>query len=101
MTVKLITLKTGQTLIAQLDCTGEKEISLKEPVQVILQNTQQGPMMGFAPFLDYAEEFLTGIKVSMDDVLCLTTPTKELINQYNKVFGSGIQIASALPKNVL
>ena len=57
MTVKLITLKTGQTLVAQLDCTGEKEISLKEPVQVILQNTQQGPMMGFAPFLDYAEEF--------------------------------------------
>ena len=101
MTVKLITLKTGQTLIAQLDCTGEKEISLKEPVQVILQNTQQGPMMGFAPFLDYAEEFLTGIKVSMDDVLCLTTPSKELINKYNKVFGSGIQIASALPKNVL
>lgn len=101
MTIKLITLKTGQTLIAQLDCTGEKEISLKEPVQVILQNTQQGPMMGFAPFLDYAEEFLTGIKISMEDVLCLTTPTKELTNQYNKVFGSGIQIASALPKNVL
>jgi hypothetical protein len=55
-------------------------------------------MMGFAPFLDYAEEFLTGIKISMNNVLCLNTPSTELANQYNKVFGSGIQIASAIPK---
>ena len=81
--------------------TRAKEISLKQPVQVILQNTQQGPMMGFAPFLDFAEEFLTGIKISMDNVICITTPTTELVNQYNKVFGSGIQIAAAMPKNVL
>jgi hypothetical protein len=84
MTIKLTTLKTGQTFIAELDCTGEKEISLKQPVQVILQNTQQGPMMGFAPFLDFAEEFLTGIKISMDNVICITTPTTELVNQYTK-----------------
>ncbi len=98
MTVKLVTFKTNQTLLAQIDCTGEKEISLKEPVQVIVQPTKEGPMMGFAPFLDYAEEFNTGIKVSMNDVLCLTTPSRELENQYNKMFGSGIQIASAIPK---
>jgi hypothetical protein len=98
MTIKLITLKTNQTILAEIDCTGEKEISMKEPVQVIIQNTKDGPMMGFAPFLEYAEEFNTGIKVSMDDVLCLTTPSRELQNQYNKMFGSGITIASTIPK---
>jgi hypothetical protein len=54
--------------------------------------------MGFVPFLDYATEFKTGIKISMDDVLCLTTPSRELENQYNQVFGSGITIASAIPR---
>jgi len=98
MTIKLVTLKTNQTILAEIDCTGEKEISMKEPVQVIIQNTKDGPMMGFAPFLDYAEEFNTGIKVSMEDVLCLTTPSRELQNQYNKMFGSGITIASSIPK---
>lgn len=98
MTIKLVTFKTNQTLLAEIDCTSEKEISLKEPVQVIVQPTKEGPMMGFAPFLDYAEEFNTGIKVSMNDVLCLTTPSRELQNQYSKMFGSGIQIASAIPK---
>jgi hypothetical protein len=71
---------------------------VKQPVQVVVQPTQQGPMMGFAPFLDYAEEFESGIELNKRDVLCVTTPSRELENQYNKVFGSGIQIASAIPK---
>jgi hypothetical protein len=54
--------------------------------------------MGFAPFLDYAEEFASGIELNKADVLCVTTPSRELENQYNQVFGSGIQIASAIPK---
>jgi len=53
--------------------------------------------MAFAPFLEYCEEFNTGIKITMDNVLCITTPSRELENQYNKVFGSGIQIASVIP----
>jgi hypothetical protein len=72
--------------------------SIKKPVQVIVQPTKEGPMMGFAPFLDYAEEFPTGIELNKCDVLCVTTPSRELENQYNQVFGSGIQIASAIPK---
>lgn len=96
--IKLVTLKTNHTLLAEIDCTDNNEVKLKQPVQLIVQQTQQGPMMGFNPFLDYAEEFLTGIKVSMTDVLTINTPSTELVNQYNKIFGSGIQIASVIPK---
>lgn len=96
--IKLVTLKTNHTLMAEVDCTDDNSLKLKQPVQLIVQQTQQGPMMGFNPFLDYAEEFLTGIKISMNDVLTITTPSTELTNQYNKVFGSGITIASTIPK---
>jgi hypothetical protein len=72
--------------------------TIKEPVQVIMQPSKEGPMMAFAPFLDYAEEFRTGIPINRQDVLCVTSPMRELENQYNQVFGSGIQIASAIPK---
>jgi hypothetical protein len=71
---------------------------VKQPVQVIVQPTKEGPMMGFSPFLDYAEEFNLGIEINKSDVLCVTTPSRELENQYNQVFGSGIQIASSIPK---
>lgn len=98
MTPKLITFKTNQTILAQIDCISDTEIMAKEPVQVIVQPTKEGPMMGFAPFLDYAQEFKTGIKFNNSDILCITTPIRELENQYNQMFGSGIQIASAIPK---
>ena len=99
MTVKLITFKTSQTVMADVDNDKATTIIiLKKPVQVIVQPTKDGPMMGFAPFLDYAEEFSTGIEISKADVLCVTTPSRELENQYNKIFGSNIEIASFIPK---
>ena len=98
MSIRLITFKTNQTLIGEVDCTNNNEVVIKQPVQVIMQPTKDGPMMGFAPFLDYAEEFKSGIKFSMDNILVITTPVRELENQYNQVFGSGIEIASVIPK---
>ena len=99
MTVKLITFKTSQTVMADInDDKAAATVSLKKPVQVIVQPTKDGPMMGFAPFLDYAEEFSTGIEISKSDILCITTPSRELENQYNKIFGSNIEIASFIPK---
>ena len=99
MSIKLVTFKTNQTLMAEVDCTKENEVIMKQPVQVIVQPTKDGPMMGFAPFLEFAEEFKTpGIKISMTDVLCITSPQRELENKYNEMFGSGIQIASVVPK---
>jgi hypothetical protein len=68
-------------------------------VQVIVQPGQDGqPMMGFAPFLQFTEEFETGITINNDDILCITTPVRELENQYNKMFGVGIEIVSSMPK---
>lgn len=98
MTIKLLTFKTNQTILGHIDCTTDDEIVIKKPVQVVVQPSKEGPMIGFAPFLEYAQEFATGIKFPADTVLCITTPVVELENQYNQVFGSGIQIASAIPK---
>lgn len=98
MKLKLVTFKTTQTLIGEVDCNDKNEIIIKQPVQVIVQPTKDGPVMGFAPFLEFASEFKTGIKISMDNILCITEPVRELENQYNKVFGAGIEIASVIPK---
>jgi len=98
MEVKLVTLKTNHTLIGQVDCIDDNTIMIKEPVQVFMSPSKEGMQMGFGPFLDYSEEHKTGIKLSMNDVLCIATPIVELLNQYNQIFGSGITIASSIPK---
>jgi hypothetical protein len=98
MTLKLVTFKTNQTLLGEVVSESPTSITIKQPVQVIVQPTKEGPMMGFSPFLEFAEEFKTGIPLPKDNVQCITTPMTELSNQYNQVFGSGIQIASSIPK---
>jgi hypothetical protein len=97
MTIKLITFKTNHTILAKTEVVGE-QVTIKEPVQVIMQPSKDGPVIAFAPFLEFSQDFKTGIKFSTQDVLCITLPMVELENQYNELFGSGIQIASSLPK---
>ncbi len=102
MTIKLITLKTNHTLMGSVDESDKVSfITISEPVQVVnvpprAANEQAG--IAFMPFLEFAQEFKTGIKIDTKDILTITTPVVELENQYNQVFGSGIQIASSIPK---
>jgi len=98
MTVKLITLKTNHTLIGEIVDEGNVAVIIKQPVQVVVQPTKDGPMMGFVPFVDFSEDFKTGFTISNSDILFTSLPVRELENQYNKMFGSGIEIASSIPK---
>jgi len=96
MAIKLLTFKTNHTIMGDIELNGNYIV--KQPVQVIMQPTQNGPTLAFAPFVEYCEEFKTGIRINKDDVLFESTPIRELENQYNKVFGSGIEIASVIPQ---
>lgn len=94
--VKLVTLKTNHTLIADTSKLSDYLI-LKKPAQVALQPTQQGKVLVLVPFVDFAEEFDKGFKISVGDVLFISTPVVELLNNYNQMFGSGISIATTIP----
>jgi|TARA_R110000782_G_C14694916_1_gene401496 hypothetical protein len=92
--IKILTFKTNQTIIAQIEEKGDK-YQIKKPVQLYSEMQKDGSSsVGFAPFLEFSAEFATGIDIPAESVLCLTTPVKEVLNQYNTVFGSGIQQAS-------
>ena len=71
---------------------------VSKPVQVIMQPTKDGASMGFVPYVQFCEEWKSGITFRKDDILFESTPLVELTNQYNEMFGSGIQIASSIPK---
>jgi hypothetical protein len=96
--IKLVTFKTQQTIICNLEYTDDYNLKVKNPIQVISvppRTANDSGGVGFAPYLSYSEEFDTGIILKQEDVFCVTTPVIDLINQYNKMFGSGIEIAPA------
>ena len=119
MSLKLITLKTNHTILGDVYEGASDKIDkwtvdgvpimenkrdyiiIKYPVQVVSvppQGPNETTTIAFSPFVEYAEEFRTGFKIYNDDILMVSTPVKELMNQYSKIFGSGIQIATSIPK---
>lgn len=98
MTIQLVTLKTNHTLIGDVDCSDNSTVSIKEPLQVVIQPAKDSSSsVMFVPFVEYAKEFKTGFKISMNDVLMISNPVQELEDNYRQLF-SRIQIASTLPK---
>jgi len=96
MTTKLVTFKTNHTLIANIVSETDTHISLKEPLQIVVQPSKEGTSIAFAPFLEVAKEFKTGILFSKGDILVISEPIDEIAEQYRQVF-SKIQLASSMP----
>lgn len=93
-----MTFKTNQTVMADIIREDGEVVIAKQTVQVVVQPQNGQPMMGFVPFLEYTEEFKTGIQFNKSDILTLCTPVRELENEYSRLFGSGLEIASSIPK---
>jgi hypothetical protein len=79
------------------------KVYVKKPVQVVTvppRTAQDHGSIAFSPFIEYAEEFAqgNGFEMQRSDILFISTPVRELENQYNTIFGSGIQIANQIPK---
>ncbi|NDG30473.1 hypothetical protein EB118_10435 [bacterium] len=67
---------------------------IKDPAQVAVMPSQTGTMsVGLMPWIPYSENKEFTIKSEM--VVTEFTPAVDLINRYNSMFGSGIQITSA------
>ena len=100
MTIKLVTFKTNHTIMGEVTEQTDS-IKVKQPVQVVSvppRSATDPGSVAFSPFLEYADEFKTGFIINNQDILITSTPVRELENQYNQIFGSGIQIASSIPK---
>lgn len=91
--IKIVKLITGEELIA--DVTGDGiTMTLNKPCALEIIPSQKNPdqpMMGMFPYAAYTEGHC--IDVDIDKIVWDANPIKELYNQYNSAFGSGIQLA--------
>lgn len=102
--VKLVVFNNGLQIIGVYESKDieKNSINLIKPVQLMMvPNSQPGAKegqvgMAFAPFLQYTEEWSTGVPFVIADVLTVVTPMRELLNSYNTSFGSGLVLAGGL-----
>jgi hypothetical protein len=98
MNVKLIRLLTGEELIAELvfDDNQTNKIVIKNPLRILVipaKSTPQNPTVGFAPWMEFSED--KKFELDKQHILCIMTPMREFINQYNSAFGGIIAPTSS------
>lgn len=99
--IKGIQLVNGTDLIGSitgLDDSSAHSIVIEDPAQVAMMPSQGGApnsmSIGLLPWIPYSEE--SKFSISKDKIVTSFSPSVDLINNYNRIFGSGIQIASSM-----
>jgi len=93
MSLKLV---TGEELVAEVIAEGEDFIEIKNPVAVVMQRRQEGPTLGFLPWMQAANG--PTFVINKSKIVCESEVAEEVRNGYNQIFGAGIMVP---PKDLI
>lgn len=102
MTVKIFKLLTGEEVIGseEVQERGSRlldSVTLKNPAVILMRQTEDGRFtVALAPYMAYAE-FGTVI-IYRTAIAADCEPDVKMVNEYNRIYGSGIEIANTMPK---
>lgn len=95
---KLICLKlsTGEEVIGKLSNETETSVAIKDVASVMMMpGSVQGQVgLGLMPFLPYSEK--DTLEFSKSFIIVSFEPNTDMLNNYNRMFGAGIQIAKSI-----
>lgn len=93
MSITCYKLMSGEELVGN----DEGPNTISDPAIVMMMPSQDGSgrfSVGLIPFLPYAED--KTFTLNPNAIITKFAPSVEMINNYNRLFGSGIQIAKTL-----
>ncbi len=86
-------LVTGEVVLASVVTENPTEFVIKDAAQMVTQEIEPGRMgVGLQPYVPYAKGSITLYKSSINASFDLD---RQVENEYNRIFGSGIVIAGA------
>ena len=93
MTVKVYKMINGEDIMGELFSSAMMDpLELKNPAQIVLQRTETGMGVALAPYMPFADG---NVKIHKHAIASECTPDQTMVNEYNRIFGSGIQVAPA------
>ena len=96
MTVKIFKLLTGEEIIGSEEKQDRESITLKNPAVILMRQTEDGRFtVALAPYMAYAE-FGTVI-IYRTAIAADCEPDVKMVNEYSRIYGSGIEIANTMP----
>lgn len=96
MSVKIYKLVTGEEVIGEESTSDREGVSLKNPAIILMrQMPDEKFTVALAPYMAYAE-FGT-VHIHHRAIAADCEPSIQMVNEYNRIYGSGIEIASTMP----
>ena len=89
--IKEVKLISGEELIAKVESTGYG-FECETIATILMQQTKEGVGLALMPYMPYTEG---KVKLFSQCVATEGTPSAKMINEYSRLFGSGIEIAPA------
>ena len=89
--IKVFKLISGEELIGKAEVTG-RGYTLEAPATILMQQTKDGVGLALMPYMPYTEGKVTLFSQS---IATEGEPSNKMVNEYNRLFGSGIEIAPA------
>ena len=90
MTIKLVRMKTGEDVVADID-ENEEFLTLENPAVLIPMGEPGEQMqMGFGPWVPFNKS--TTVEIPRSHVVFVADPADDLKDNYRQAFGSGIAI---------
>jgi len=91
--IKLIKFASGEEIICTIVSETETTKSIKQAVTLVYRPQDGGKMsVGFAPHMPYSEGEITVHNTAVQGIAGVAL---DVYNEYNRIFGSGIVVASA------
>jgi len=90
--IRVFKLINGEEIIGEIFNNFDREIELKSPATIVIQQTEKGVGVGLMPYMAYA----TGnISLHRHAIASDAATDVKMINEYNRIFGSGIEVVPA------
>ena len=93
--VMILKLISGEEVMGEVKAHDSGYLIVKNPANLIARNENGQVKVGMAPFSPFTEE--DTIHIYPHAVMADYKPAGQLRNEYSRLFGSGIQIASVMP----
>jgi hypothetical protein len=89
--IKVFKLISGEELIGSVEVTG-MGYTIESPATILMQQTKDGVGLALMPYMPYTEG---KVILFSQSIATEGTPSTKMVNEYNRLFGSGIEIAPA------
>ena len=96
MTIEIVKLVTDEDLICDVKETTAEHIVVKNPVVIMIQQTERGVGVALAPFMPYVAGDIT---IPRTAIVATGMPEEQLEQEYTTRFGSGILLSRQMPPN--